>query len=767
MRGIFLLFIVCCCVVSLKAQTTPNLVVENRKAPGFVSIKKSDTDKHIPLFDAVISKDSSSLNPIHLNNKAYISNSLYPHSEDSNWQLNKRKDKEIAIPLNDIRFQNIALNTMPVQRSGFNILPTGELITRTIYASGGLPQRDTQFFIDGIPMEYFGGLYSVNALPISSIDKFELHNKVKPINLLSDEYGGAINFRTMLEGDDNLDFSYSYGLYNTHQMATSGFSRDKLSGLTFRGVGFFNYSDNDYKVWEGENYLDESDIKGEDRTAEVRRFNDAYYNIGGKMDLGFTDTSFADQVYLSFWFGHKYDEVQHGATMDVPFGRRYYRQETMMPSLTYQKNNLFWKGFDVSVYTGFSAKHTDINDISNFRFNWLGEKENDSDSEDKIAELNYFDDNTIINRTVLDYKISKKHAVTLSTVFENLQRTSDNLKVFEEDQKIKEKHDLEKDIIALAYKNTSEDKGLETSFFGKYYGYKVNLLESEYDEASQTYVPNDYSKRNNNFGYGVLVKYEFNKQLFFQSSFERAVTMPNADMLFGNESTSVLTAFRNDFNLDLEPEVSKNTYLSIFYKNDSKKDHLIHIGTHITFRNVKNYIQANITREKGMDYYFYENHEKIQSKEVQFQVDYTYRNMLDVSISASYLNAHNNSVYDNDGDENKYFNSRLKNEPYFHLNTGVNFRTFYDIFMQDTQFTFSWNMRFIQEYLNEWELIGGEDAEMIPSQFINNFGVMYGFPNNKVFFSLEGRNVFDVPVFDNYGNQQTGRGIYAKILLNL
>lgn len=781
MRGILLLFTLLFCAVSLNAQTHSNRVGDSIVQLNFYAYEMlfakdssfsanailgstnqllkdlNETEKNIS--DSQLESEEPKESSLFLENKIF---------DASFWQFNSREDKEVAIPLNDIRFQSIALNTMPGQNSGFNVLPNGKLISRAIFAGNAVRQEKVQFFIDGIPIEYFGGLYSVNSTPLSSIDKFELHNKVKPISLLTDRVGGAINFKTMLEGDDNLDFSYSYGLYNTHQVSTSGYSRDKESGLTFRGTGFFNYSDNNYKVWEGDTYLEESDVlEKNEEELEVYRFNDAYYNIGGKMDFGFTDVSWADQVFLSMWFGHKYDEVQHGATMDIPFGNRYYRQENMMPSLTYQRKNFIWKDLDISFYAAYSSEHTDVNDVSNFRFNWLGEKFEDSTVGEQSAELSYFDDNAFINRVVLDYRINKKHSLTLSSDFSHLVRTSDNLKENPIDMTSEERQDLEKDIVALGYTNTSEDKGLETTFFGKYYGFNVTNFEEEFDFKTETRTTNKFARRNNNFGYGVLLKYEFNRQLFFQSSFERAVSMPNVDQLFGNESVNILTTYNRNLNAVLKPEESKNTYLSIFYKNDAKKDHLIHVGAHISFRNVKNYIQANVTRENGFDYYYFENHEKVQSKEIEFQIDYSYRNMLDVSLTASYLNAHNNSVYDTDGEENKYFNSRLKNEPYFNANAGVNFRTFYDVFMQETQFTFSWNTRFTQEYLYEWEEIGNEETEMIPSQFVNNIGVMYGFPNNKLFLSAEARNIFDVPVYDNYKNQLAGRGIYFKVMFNL
>jgi outer membrane receptor protein involved in Fe transport len=74
-----------------------------------------------------------------------------------------------------------------------------------------------------------------------------------------------------------------------------------------------------------------------------------------------------------------------------------------------------------------------------------------------------------------------------------------------------------------------------------------------------------------------------------------------------------------------------------------------------------------------------------------------------------------------------------------------------------------WNTRYIHEFFRFWENIGRYDKDTIPTQFVNDIGVNYRFPENKLSMSLDLRNLFDEQVFDNFAIQKPGRGLYFKI----
>ena len=52
----------------------------------------------------------------------------------------------------------------------------------------------------------------------------------------------------------------------------------------------------------------------------MRRFNDAYRSVGGKVGIGVTDVRWADQLMVGAVVSDDYKEIRHGTTMEVVYG---------------------------------------------------------------------------------------------------------------------------------------------------------------------------------------------------------------------------------------------------------------------------------------------------------------------------------------------------------------------------------------------------------------------------------------------------------------
>lgn len=57
----------------------------------------------------------------------------------------------------------------------------------------------------------------------------------------------------------------------------------------------------------------------------------------------------------------------------------------------------------------------------------------------------------------------------------------------------------------------------------------------------------------------------------------------------------------------------------------------------------------------------------------------------------------------------------------------------------------------------------GTDFFKVPEQFIHDVGMSYVFPNKKFIASLDAKNIFDKPGYDNMGVQKPGRAFYIKL----
>ena len=59
--------------------------------------------------------------------------------------------------------------------------------------------------------------------------------------------------------------------------------------------------------------------------------------------------------------------------------------------------------------------------------------------------------------------------------------------------------------------------------------------------------------------------------------------------------------------------------------------------------------------------------------------------------------------------------------------------------------------------------VGGLEAFLIPTQFVQDFGCSYMFPKKDFTLSFDVKNIFDQAAYDNQSVQKPGRAFYLKI----
>ncbi|WP_281615863.1 TonB-dependent receptor [Flammeovirga sp. SubArs3] len=661
-----------------------------------------------------------------------------------------------SIKTEKIEIQSIELSTLLDQTSGINVRQEGGLGSRTRYSINGLSGNAVRFFIDGVPMEYYGQSYSINSLPVNLIEELEVYKGVVPVNLGSDALGGAINIKTKSAKKSSLNFSYSAGSFNTHQVALNGGYRNQKNGLTFRGSLFYNYSDNNYEVWGDDVYVVDPNTGRVDRSVKAKRFNDAYEAYGTKVDFGFTDVKWADQLLISMVYSDMYKEVQHGATMNVPYGERFYTQGNVVPSINYQKKDLFVDGLDVSLFSSYAMNTRTLVDTTTNKYNWYGEvwAQNPGGGEAGNPTHSTTDEGTLINRFNTSYSFNDNNIINFNAVITDYKRTAFNREAPIGQDTRNNYSKMNKNILGLSYSNTAVDGRLRTNIFGKYYGYNVNVLDHEYRDGE--YYPIYNSTSDVNYGYGIATSYDLFNKLTLQFSAEQAVRLPEPDELFGNYAANVNAA------IDLKPEISKNLNLGIRYGELNFNEHSLTFSTTFFFRDVENMIQQSTQVVSGVEVYVNENFGEILSKGLDFQIDYDYNRKFEAIFSGSYNDTRYMSEYDIYGRKNMYYGSRLKNAPFLQFNSSFKYHL-NDIIKNKGDLSVYWNIRYIHEYYRHWENIGSDNKDMIPTQFVNDLGASYRFPKNKLAISLDVKNLFNEQVFDNFAIQQPGRGVYFKI----
>ena len=144
-----------------------------------------------------------------------------------------------AVATRPLGAQSLDLNRVLDRTAGIRIRQSGGMGSDFVYSLDGMSGNSIRFFVDGIPMDYFGSSYSINNFPVSLVDRIDVYKGVVPVELGSDALGGAINLVTSQQADNFAEASYSFGSFNTHQAAVQGQWTESNSGLTTRLSAFY------------------------------------------------------------------------------------------------------------------------------------------------------------------------------------------------------------------------------------------------------------------------------------------------------------------------------------------------------------------------------------------------------------------------------------------------------------------------------------------------------------------------------------------------
>ncbi|HEV7381944.1 MAG TPA: TonB-dependent receptor, partial [Dyadobacter sp.] len=134
-------------------------------------------------------------NPQNLNEVRVVGKTEARELKDGAYNVSALDTKAFANTSSDI---NQVLNRM----SGVRIQESGGLGSDFRFSLNGLSGNHIKFFIDGIPMESYGGGLSLNNIPVNLAERIEVYKGVVPAYLGSDALGGAVNIVTKGKGNN-------------------------------------------------------------------------------------------------------------------------------------------------------------------------------------------------------------------------------------------------------------------------------------------------------------------------------------------------------------------------------------------------------------------------------------------------------------------------------------------------------------------------------------------------------------------------------------
>ena len=662
--------------------------------------------------------------------------------------------------------QSIQTNELLDRSAGVRIRQDGGLGSHIHYNINGLSGNAVKIFIDGVPSTNYGSAFSLNSIPPALIERIEIYKGVVPGNLSEDALGGAINVVLKKQKSKNsLITSYSAGSFNTHQWNMTGSFRQN-NGFGVEASGFYNYSDNNYEVWG--NRISFKDYTGATTLNQrAKRFHDAYRSYGGRVNLGYTDVKWADRFLIGGVLSKDYKEVQHGRTMDRPYGDRHTRGNSDVATLNYEKKHLFTEGLSVKVDASYSHLKRQVIDTVGWMYDWRGEpieypdgsfvKYNSGAEAANAKTTGINSDKTLVTRVNLGYAINSNHHVYANYLFNNFKRgTKDKMQPLGL-QLLENTRDLQKNIVSFTYENLAFTEKLRTNIFYKHYFQKVTSNEPYQVTANPPqYGLNVIESNRDHSGYGIALSYKLNPRLYLLGSGEKAIRLPNANEIFGNVADNLLPPVG-----ELEPEVSYNANIGVSWGPYIVEQHSFKLNSSLIYRNTQGMIREGLLSGNN-DNTRFENLEDVETKGIDAEIMYSYAKKFDFSFNISKISSLFNTEFNKQGAPYLFYRTQIRNEPSFKFNANLAYY-FDNLFVQNSRASVYYNINYVKGFLRNWANVGGRNLDYIPTQYANDIGAMLTLPSGRITISADAKNIFNQQIFDNFGLQKPGRAFYAKI----
>ncbi|RZF60085.1 TonB-dependent receptor [Sphingobacterium corticibacterium] len=701
-------------------------------------------------------------------------------------RMTEKKDMETSgfavavIETKEASLRNLTTNELLDRAVGVRVRQNGGVGSQVEYNLNGMSGSAIGIFLDGIEVATYGSSFNLNNIPPAMIERIEVYKGVLPSHLTGDYVGGAIN--VVLKKDasrNNATVAVSYGSFNTFNSDISLTLRDKKTGLSFRGSGFYTYTDNDYEMWgKFAKYTDRNGILT--RNFRAKRFNDTYKSIGGRFEAGFTDVKWADQFFIGYNISDTYSEIPHGTTTAQPYVGRFTEYQAHVFSLNYNKRNLFVDGLALNINAVRSRRSTYVQDTVTTQYNWDGNpvilhtdymieagdppivmKYPFGAAQQGQPSITQVDREILNARSNLSYTIARGHRVSLNYKLERTDRDDTNLlRPVNKDLLVVTQ--LTKNIVSANYEAQTLQNKLRTNLLVKYTANNTKQTDPKptYNEDGSYELHSETKKTfNDNFGYGATISYSLLKDFFIITSFENSSIMPTEEQMYGNLENNILP------NLSLTPEKNINYNIGFRWGSVDFGKHKVSFYGSGFWRNGYDKITRqtvdSIVTDNDMDIRAtaFVNLEKIQSRGFEGEILYVFDNKLNAMLNFSKFNALYKRKYDNEGRPDDRYNLQNPNEPFFTINANLQYRL-NNIFQRNSILNVYYNAGYVGAYDIAWY---PSEGSLTPAQLSHDIGGSYRFPSGKLVASLDAKNIFNAALYDNFGVQKPGRGIYFKM----
>lgn len=671
-------------------------------------------------------------------------------------QAREQAVRAVVVDTRAVAEQPVTLAELMNRAPGIRIRQSGGLGNQVDVSINGFQGNSVQYFRDGIPLEYLGGGYGINNVPVNQLERIEVYKGVIPVSLGGDVLGGAVNLVTQRHSGTNVDASYEIASFNTH-IANLSLYHNKQNSHWFGGAdAFYNHSDNNYKA-----DVEVVDEHANPVSVTVPLFHNAYKQYFAEFYGGLTHVGWADELRVSLAAYHIDRESQHPALMTNPYGALTVHNTGFIPSVRYKK------GFDkirVDQFVSYGLFNRSRIDTIRGTFDWYGnftERTGSGRGESPRPSESDIDFTNITSRTNVGYTINDRNKIESNIVYNYISRIGEDPLGFRfqgTDIDVLSKEAIYvKTIAGLSWESKWLDKRLTNQLIGKFFHFRTKGIDAFMANAVDLDNFTIYS--NSDWGMGNAVKFQLTDRDFIRASFELTNRLPRENELFGDNDTRAP-------NFQLEPERSFNVNMGYRYQQ----------------ANLTAEVNAFYRKTKGMillvpvqaPFAQYRNLDSIQGYGFDIDLSYNVINTVQLTANASWQD--NRMVDVADGIYKWIEGTRLRNTPYFFANAGV-VGSFENLLTQNDRFKPYMHWNFIREfYLNHIPrdrepqgflgLFGQANVpvtSVVPDQHLITVGMNYFLARQPISLGIEVKNLTDTKLYDYYKVQRPGRSFHFKI----
>lgn len=672
-------------------------------------------------------------------------------------QVREQAIRAVVVDTRAVAEQPTTLAELMNRSPGIRIRQSGGLGNAVDVSVNGFQGNSVQYFRDGIPLEYLGGGYGINNVPLNLLERAEIYKGVIPVSLGGDALGGAVNLVTPRRIGTQFNISYEIASFNTHIGNVSFYHADKRDQF-FVGIdAFVNYSDNDYKAEV------EISQNGSLVPATVRLFHNDYKQAFGEAYIGLQNQSWADELKLSIAAYGISRASQHPALMTNPYGAIRLRNDGIIPSIRYKKT-VFDDRLSLDQFVSYSMTNRNRTDTVRGTYDWFGEftpRAGGGIGESPNPSQSDIDFTNAISRTNVGFNVDQTHRLEANVVINYSRRIGSDPLGFRfagtDIDVLSKEATYQKTVAGVMWESKWLDGRLTNQTSIKYFRFKSSGINAFL--ANDTDLNKFTTATDDNWGIGEAVKYQLNDRSFLRASAELTNRLPREEELFGNNDTRAP-------NFNLKPERSVNINLGYHY---SAQTYSIEVGTF--YRKTKGMILLVPIQSPFAQY---QNLDSIRG--YGFDIDLRYQPTKNITLVAN-TTWQDNRMADVGSPLYKWIEgTRLRNTPYFFANAGAT-ANYENLFTNSDALKPYIHVNFIREfYLNYiprdqepkgflglFGPSGVKNDDLVPDQIFVSAGFNYWFPARNIGLGMEIKNLTDSKLFDYYKVQRPGRSIHFKI----